>query len=98
VEATTSLVSSGGAVNGSPTPTSASFNSGPIDGYPLTPATTPLDVRTLAFIMHPSHETTVTLSNMEFVSNSKSGAAPGNLDRLAQACALLKVRANALQP
>ena len=98
MEATTSLVSSGSAVNGSPTPTSASFNSGPIGGYPLTPATTPLDVRTLAFIMHPSHETAVTLSNMEFVSISKSGATLGNMDRLAQACVLLKVPANALQP
>ncbi|OQV03081.1 Fungal specific transcription factor domain-containing protein isoform 2 [Cladophialophora immunda] len=98
VEATTSLVSSGSAANGSPTPTSASFNSGPIGGYLLTPVTTPLDVRTLAFIMHPSHETAVTLSNMEFVSISKSGATLGNVDRLAQACALLKVPANALQP
>jgi hypothetical protein len=26
--------------------------------YPLSPATTPLDVRTLAYIMHPSHDVT----------------------------------------
>ncbi|KAK5196201.1 hypothetical protein LTR92_003745 [Exophiala xenobiotica] len=29
----------------------------PYESYPLTPATTPLDVRTLAYIMHPSHDT-----------------------------------------
>ncbi|OAL38638.1 hypothetical protein AYO20_01844 [Fonsecaea nubica] len=98
LEASTTLVSSASVANGSPTPTSASFKSGPVGDYPLTPVATPLDVRTLAFIMHPSHETSITLSNMEFVSSSKSSTTLDNIDRLAQACALLKVPANALQP
>lgn len=72
--------------------------------YPLTPATTPLDVRTLAYIMHPSHDNaSISSPDEDFngsiedtVTSTDGGYGAGNA--IAQACNLLGIPQHALQP
>lgn len=94
VQANASLLPSAVEVGGSHSPTFASYHHAAAASYPLTPVTTPLDVRTLAYIMHPSHDT---LSYNDAISMKKSNGFAGNLDLVAQACSILKVPTNSLQ-
>jgi hypothetical protein len=75
----------------------------PYDSYPLTPATTPLDVRTLAYIMHPSHDTAAISplpkdfdGQTDGTAKSDVGSGTGNV--IAQACTLLGISRHSLQP
>jgi hypothetical protein len=86
----------------SPSTTFAHSDRGLRESTPTTPSTTQLDVRTLAYIMHPSHDTAALYSakrnaNGDLVSAVKSDAMLRSVDMVAQACALLGVPTQALE-
>ncbi|KAI1621307.1 fungal-specific transcription factor domain-containing protein [Exophiala viscosa] len=75
----------------------------PYESYPLTPATTPLDVRTLAYIMHPSHDTAAISPLLKDFDGPTHGTArwdvgSGTGNKIAQACTLLGISRQSLQP
>ncbi|EXJ82888.1 hypothetical protein A1O3_06704 [Capronia epimyces CBS 606.96] len=90
--------------------TSASSTGGPAphfsdvapDNYPLTPESASLDVHTLAYIMHPSHDTASVppteespLPDLDQPGKSDDGAE--RLNRITQACAVLGIPLQSLQ-
>lgn len=83
--------------------TSAIDANGPLpDNYPLTPVTTPLDVRTLAYIMHPSHDVATlnvpdqgSFEDMDLIG--KAYADLPNSNTIARACAVMGISMQTLQ-
>lgn len=68
--------------------------------YLLTPVTTPVDVRTLAFIMHPSHElaSLPTFEESSFEDSDFSGEARVNTPTtIAHACSLMGISREEMQ-
>jgi hypothetical protein len=72
------------------------------DNYPLTPVTTPLDVRTLAYIMHPSHDLAAInapqagfFEDMDF--SGKARLDFPNSNTIAEACSVMGISMQTLQ-
>lgn len=72
------------------------------EAYPLTPVTTPLDVRTLAYIMHPSHDVAALdvsedglFANVDLVGEVNGDF--GKLEIINHACSILGISMQALQ-
>lgn len=70
-----------------------------VESYPLTPATTPLDVHTLAYIVHPSHETaSITSPEEESLEMSTADRTSASMPYIVtQACSLLSISVDEMQ-
>ena len=69
------------------------------ENYPPTPATTPLDVHTLAYIVHPSHEiASITTPEEESLDMSMTGRSSASMPYpVTHACSLLSISVEAMQ-
>jgi len=69
-----------------------------VDSYPLSPATSPLDIRTLAYLVHPSHEiaSISTPDSPSDISLSGDTIAVSQPQTLAHACSILEISGQAL--
>lgn len=82
-----------------PTECSAEVTESATEYYPLTPATTPLDVHTLAYIVHPSHDiASITTAEQEMLDVDMTGGntAIGNSHLVTHACSLLDITVEAM--
>lgn len=69
-----------------------------VDSYPLSPATTPLDIRTLAYLVHPSHDIasihdTSSPSDIEIGGETITGT---QTHTITHACSVLGISGQAL--
>lgn len=69
-----------------------------VDNYPLSPATTPLDIRTLAYLVHPSHEiaSISAVDSPSEIESSEQTIAVNQPQNLAHACSVLEISGQAL--
>jgi hypothetical protein len=70
-----------------------------MENYPPTPVTTPLDVHTLAYIVHPSHEiASITTPEAESLDMSIVDRTSAGIPYLVtHACSLLSISVEAMQ-
>jgi hypothetical protein len=69
-----------------------------VGSYPLSPATTPLDIRTLAYLVHPSHEiaSISAADSPSEIDSSEQTIAVSQPQTLAHACSVLEISGQAL--